>query len=129
MRQTKIIATVGPASQSPHVLDALIAAGADVFRLNFSHGNHQSHGAIYRDVRAAAQRAGRVIAIMQDLSGPKIRTGPLEGGHPLQLTAGDELRIGAGENPGRSGQPAARRRAMVRDADPRSSCRGGRPSE
>jgi pyruvate kinase len=118
MRQTKIIATVGPASQSPHVLDALIAAGADVFRLNFSHGNHQSHGAIYRDVRAAAQRAGRVIAIMQDLSGPKIRTGPLEGGHPLQLTAGDELRIGAGENPGRSGVVYTPYGELVRSAKP-----------
>lgn len=118
MRHTKIIATVGPASQSPQVLDALIAAGADIFRLNFSHGNHQSHAAVYRAVRAAAQRAGRVIAIMQDLSGPKIRTGPIEGGRPIPLVAGEELRIGAGEKAGRAGVIYTPYGELIRSAKP-----------
>jgi pyruvate kinase len=59
MRHTKIIATVGPASDSDTLLDALIAAGTDIFRLNFSHGTHDTHAATYRRIRAAAARAHR----------------------------------------------------------------------
>ncbi|MBI4485684.1 MAG: pyruvate kinase, partial [Acidobacteria bacterium] len=70
MRHTKIIATVGPASDTDAVLDALIAAGTDIFRLNFSHGTHQSQGASFARVRQAAARAGREVAILQDLGGP-----------------------------------------------------------
>ena len=100
MRQTKIIATVGPASDSDEVLDAIIAAGADIVRLNFSHGTHQSHGATYARVRAAAKRAKREVAVLQDLGGPKIRTGPVEGGRPITLKAGNVLVIATGEFPG-----------------------------
>ena len=103
MRQTKIIATVGPASDSDELLDALIAAGTDIVRLNFSHGTHASQGATFARVRAAAQRAGREVAILQDLGGPKIRTGLLEGGRHIQLEAGDELRIVTGDGVGRPG--------------------------
>jgi pyruvate kinase len=95
-RHTKIIATLGPASTVPAVLDALVARGVDVFRLNFSHGTHESQGRAYRAVRDAAARAGRHVAILQDLSGPKIRTGRLRGGQPIELHKGDELRIAAG---------------------------------
>src|SRR5437870_1887836 len=102
MRHTKIIATVGPASDSDAMLDRLIAAGTDIFRLNFSHGNHQSHGAAFARVRSAAQRAGREVAILQDLGGPKIRTGSLEGGRPIQVKAGDQLRIATGDFAGSS---------------------------
>src|SRR6188472_3738930 len=104
MRKTKIVATLGPASSSPDKLDALIAAGVDVFRLNFSHGTHETHAVTFRDVRAAAARAGRHVAILQDLSGPKIRTGKLSGGTPLELKAGDELRIGGGDAVGGAGR-------------------------
>ena len=104
MRHTKIVATLGPASSSPAVIDALIAAGVDVFRLNFSHGNHETHAATFAEVRRAAARAGRHVAILQDLSGPKIRTGKLAGGTPLELKAGDELRIGAGDAVGGAGR-------------------------
>jgi pyruvate kinase len=103
MRRTKIIATVGPASDSDGVLDALIEAGMDVARLNFSHGTHASHGATLTRIRDAARRAGRPVAILQDLSGPKIRTGRLEGGEPLTLEAGDTLRIVTGDEAGRPG--------------------------
>ena len=77
MRRTKIIATVGPASASPGTLEALIAAGMDVARLNFSHGTHQEHKILIRRIRAAARRQGRTVAILQDLAGPKIRIGNL----------------------------------------------------
>src|SRR5207249_1514273 len=100
MRHTKIIATLGPASSAPSTLDALIAAGADVFRLNFSHGTHETHGAMFEQVREAAGRAGRHVAILQDLSGPKIRTGPLTGGQPVTLAEGAELRVAAGDATG-----------------------------
>jgi pyruvate kinase len=99
MRQTKIIATVGPASDSDAVLDAIIAAGVDIVRLNFSHGTHETHAATFARVRNAAKRAGREVAILQDLGGPKIRTGPVEGGRPVHLEVGRTLRIATGEFP------------------------------
>jgi pyruvate kinase len=104
MRHTKIIATLGPASDSEHAIGELIAAGVDVFRLNFSHGTHESHAAAYGRVRNAAQRTGSTVAVMQDLSGPKIRTGALEGGRPLALHAGEELRIAVGDFVGSAGR-------------------------
>ena len=100
MRQTKIIATVGPASDSDAVLDQLVAAGVDIVRLNFSHGTHETHAATYARVRAAAKRAKREVAILQDLGGPKIRTGPVEGGRPIHLEPGRTLQITTGEFPG-----------------------------
>lgn len=103
MRKTKIIATVGPASNSDEVLDALIAAGVNIVRLNFSHGTHDSHATTFARVRAAAKRANREVAILQDLGGPKIRTGRLEGGRPIPLKVGDELRIVTGDIEGRPG--------------------------
>jgi pyruvate kinase len=104
MRHTKIIATVGPASDSDAILDALIAAGTDIFRLNFSHGTHDSHRAAFARVRAAAERAHREVAILQDLGGPKIRTGKLEGGRPLTVKAGDWLTIATGDFAGGPGR-------------------------
>ena len=104
MRHTKIIATVGPASESDGMLDALIAAGTDIFRLNFSHGTQQSQAATFARVRAAAQRARRVVAILQDLGGPKIRTGTIKGGKPIVVKPGDELVIATGDAPGEPGR-------------------------
>ena len=106
MRQTKIIATVGPASESDDVLRALIGAGVDVFRLNFSHGTHASHEAITGRIRRAAADAGRPVAVLQDLGGPKIRTGRLLDGKPLILRAGDALTIEVGDCPGEPGRVA-----------------------
>jgi pyruvate kinase len=114
MRQTKIIATVGPASDSAAVLDALIAAGIDIVRLNFSHGTHESQAATFARVREAATRAGREIAILQDLGGPKIRTGLLEGGRPLTLRTGDEIRIATGDAPGHDGLITTRFEGLAR---------------
>ena len=78
MRRTRIVCTLGPASASPAVLRTMIAAGMDVGRLNFSHGDHATHRQVAADVREAAEAAGRPIALLGDLQGPKIRTGPLE---------------------------------------------------
>ncbi len=106
MRQTKIIATVGPASEHDDVIRALIGAGVDVFRLNFSHGTHASHDAIAGRIRRAAADAGQPVAILQDLSGPKVRTGRLIDGRPLMLTAGEALTIEVGDFPGEPGRVA-----------------------
>ena len=118
MRQTKIIATLGPASSPPEVIDALLEAGVDIFRLNFSHGSHESHAEVYQRVRDAAARRGCVVAIMQDLSGPKIRTGPLAGGATLTLSEGQELRIAEGDEPGREGLIFTPYGELVRSAKP-----------
>jgi pyruvate kinase len=79
MRRTKIVATVGPASCDAATLERLIQAGVDVVRLNFSHGEHGEHLKVMGAVREIAGRLGKSIALLQDLSGPKIRTGRVEG--------------------------------------------------
>ena len=93
-RATKIVATLGPASSNPEILEAMIRAGVNVVRLNFSHGTAQDHIDRATMVRAAAQRAGTEVAIMADLQGPKIRVGKfaegkvmLENGAPFVLDA------------------------------------------
>ncbi len=93
-RATKIVATLGPASSDPALLEAMIRAGVNVVRLNFSHGKAQDHVDRARLVREASQRAGREVAIMADLQGPKIRVGKfaegkvmLEPGMPFVLDA------------------------------------------
>jgi pyruvate kinase len=118
MRRTKIVATVGPASRAPETLGALISAGVDVFRLNFSHGTHESHAEVYHAIRRVAADAGRVVAVMQDLSGPKIRTGPIAGGGPLRLIEGEELRIGPGDRPGEPGRVFTPFEALIESARP-----------
>jgi pyruvate kinase len=118
MRHTKIVATLGPASDSDAVLDELVLGGVDVFRLNFSHGTHATHAATYARVRAAADRAGRTTAVLQDLSGPKIRTGRLADGLPLALTAGDELRIVTGDFEGGPGRVSTTYAPLARAVQP-----------
>jgi pyruvate kinase len=102
MRRTKIIATLGPASATDTVIRELVTSGVDVFRLNFSHGTHAAHAASIEKVRAAARETGRVVALLQDLSGPKIRTGKLQGGEPAALTAGRSFTIAVGDFQGDS---------------------------
>jgi pyruvate kinase len=80
MRSTKIVATIGPACQELEVLTAMIVAGMDVARLNFAHGTPQQHAATAERIREAAERAGREVAILGDLPGPKLRIGPVAGG-------------------------------------------------
>ena len=86
-RRTRIVATIGPATESESQLDALINAGMNVARLNFSHGTHADHAQRIRAIRAAAARNGQSVAILQDLQGPKIRTGALRDGQSVMLEA------------------------------------------
>ncbi|HJU43730.1 MAG TPA: pyruvate kinase [Vicinamibacterales bacterium] len=104
MRHTKVVATLGPASREPQVLDALIAAGVDIFRFNFSHGTQGEHAALFRLVREACARADRHVAILQDLSGPKIRTGRLLESRPIPLKRGDALTVAIGDGVGAPGR-------------------------
>ncbi len=78
-KRTKIVATIGPASRDPKILRTLVCAGANVMRLNFSHGTHAEHGATIEAIRAVAEELAAPIAILQDLPGPKVRTGTLAG--------------------------------------------------
>src|SRR5687768_11732536 len=95
MRHTRIIATLGPASSTPETIQALVTGGVDIFRLNFSHGTRESHAALVQNVRAAARAAGRFVAILQDLPGPKVRIGTLQ--EPLLLLPGATLRLEHGD--------------------------------
>ncbi|HEU0052754.1 MAG TPA: pyruvate kinase [Longimicrobium sp.] len=88
-RRTKIVCTLGPASWSPERIDALIEAGMDVARINFSHGELERHAETIRNVREASARAGRPIAVLGDLQGPKIRVGVLS--RPVTLVPGDSV--------------------------------------
>lgn len=101
-RHTKIVATLGPSSSSPEVMQRLIAAGVDVVRLNFSHGTAQDHIDRAAMVRAAADNAGKAVAIMADLQGPKIRVGKFEGDKTVLKTGQrftlDGARTSLGDN-------------------------------
>src|SRR5215203_2529359 len=97
MRRTKIVATIGPASREPEVLVRMIEAGMDVARLNFSHGSAAEHAETAERVRDAANRAGRQVAILQDLPGPKLRIGALADGI-AELKPGDQVTFVCGEN-------------------------------
>src|SRR5919201_4259911 len=101
MRRTKIVATIGPASREPETLVRMVEAGMDVARLNYSHGTVEQHAETIRRVRDAAGRAGRPVAILQDLPGPKLRIGPLRE-DVVELTPGERLTFSSadGELPG-----------------------------
>jgi pyruvate kinase len=90
--KTKIVATLGPASESPEILAQMIQAGLAVARLNFSHGDFDYHGRLIRQVRAAARAAGRRVAILGDLPGPKLRIGELAS-EPIELQSGDPFTL------------------------------------
>jgi pyruvate kinase len=99
MRNAKILATVGPASREPAMLDALIAAGVDGFRVNFSHGLADEHRATVANIRDASKRAGKHVAILGDLSGPKIRCGTFASG-PVTLADGQTFTLTTRAVPG-----------------------------
>ena len=90
--RTKIVATLGPSSNDIATIEALIQAGADVFRLNMSHGTHDSHAAAYKHIRAAAGKLEKPIAVLADLCGPKIRVGVFPEGR-IELAAGETVTV------------------------------------
>ncbi len=91
-RKAKIVATLGPASSTPEQISALFHAGADVFRLNFSHGAHEDHKARYDAIRAVEEKADRPIGVLMDLQGPKLRVGAFADG-PVDLKTGGTFRF------------------------------------
>jgi len=90
---TKIVATVGPATEDDASLSRLMSAGVSMFRLNFSHGDQVRHEEVYERIRRISAGSQRPIAILQDLQGPKLRVGDLKDGQPVELQAGDEFAI------------------------------------
>jgi len=98
-RKTKIIATLGPACESAEAVRALVDAGMDVARLNFSHGDHETHRRFAGWVRAAAEATGRAVTLLQDVQGPKIRVGTFRDGH-LVLDEGEQVTLYSGHGQG-----------------------------
>jgi pyruvate kinase len=99
-RKAKIVCTIGPATSSPRMIDALLRRGMDVARLNFSHGTHEDHAKVVEAIRAASGRQQKAVAVLADLAGPKIRTGKLAGGTPVLLRAGQRFTITAAKREG-----------------------------
>jgi pyruvate kinase len=93
MRKTKIVCTLGPASQSPEIIDALLVAGMDVARINMSHGTQAGHAQVIKRLRTASAKLGKHLSILLDLQGPKIRVGKMKDGK-IHLRNGDKLIIG-----------------------------------
>lgn len=119
-RRTKIVATQGPATSTPEVLDAMIAAGVDVFRLNFSHGTHESHAESYRRIREAIARSGRNVAILGDLCGPKIRVGHFENGS-IEIAEGTQVTLTVRKVQGHEGLIPSEYEGLARDVKPGDS--------
>jgi pyruvate kinase len=101
--KTKIVCTIGPASESPDVMEKMIRAGMNIARLNFSHGDLDSHRVVVRNLRSAARSAGKRLAIMGDLSGPKMRIGRIKE-EPVELKPGDSFVLTTDDIVGDSGR-------------------------
>ena len=102
MRRTKIVATLGPVTESSEKITELIKAGVDVFRLNFSHGDHASHEKLFHNIRNASKKLQMPVAILQDISGPKVRIGLVK--KTLNLQVGDTLSLIKGDADGSNNQ-------------------------
>jgi pyruvate kinase len=120
MRQhrTKIVCTLGPASSSEEQIEALMCAGMDVARINFSHGARSEHALLIQRVRAVAERLDRPVAILQDLQGPKIRTGTLENGASVVLREGQTFTLTTRLVPGTAEIVSTTYEALPRDVNP-----------
>ncbi|HET7890018.1 MAG TPA: pyruvate kinase, partial [Candidatus Sulfotelmatobacter sp.] len=99
-RRAKIICTIGPACNTEAAMRELLRIGMDIARLNFSHGTHEEHAQNIQRLRRAAEREGRTLCILQDLQGPKIRTGQLERHEPVLLKSGSVVTITPQDVPG-----------------------------
>jgi pyruvate kinase len=98
--RTKIVATLGPASSSAAILRQLIREGVDVFRLNFSHGSHAQFAEVAPLIRRLADKEGRAVALLQDIQGPRLRTGRLAEGRPVELKTGQKLSVASEDSAG-----------------------------
>ena len=118
MRRARILATIGPASREPVVLEALLAAGINGVRINMSHGTQDEHAENIRRARLAAANMKRPLAVLVDLSGPKIRTGVLKGGQPVQLEANSLFTITTRSVAGDAREVSTNYASMARDVKP-----------
>lgn len=116
-RRTKIVATLGPASSEPAMIEKLIETGVNVFRLNFSHGDHETHRANYERVRAAADKLKEPVAVLGDLCGPKIRVGKFAGGK-IELETGSTVTVTTRDVPGEPGLIPSQYDALAKDVRP-----------
>jgi pyruvate kinase len=116
VRRTKIVATLGPATSSEESVGALIRVGVDVTRFNFSHGDHHMHARNAEIVRSVAKELGRNVAVMQDLQGPKIRTGEVEGG--TRLVEGNRVVIAPGDFVGDASRLSTSYERLAEDVRP-----------
>lgn len=116
-RRTKIIATLGPASKSEAKIAQLIDKGANVFRLNMSHGTHDEHRAMAEKIRKIAQRKKKYIAILMDLCGPKIRVGMFEN-DVIEITDGEQVTVSCTETMGRTGLIPSQYKKLYKDVKP-----------
>ncbi len=113
-RRTKIVATLGPSSNDPEIIEQLITAGVNVFRLNMSHGTHESHHENYQCVRKIANKIDKPVGIMADLCGPKIRVGTFRDGH-IELKKGDSVIVTTRNITGKPGLIPSQYRALSDD--------------
>src|SRR5919205_1016006 len=118
MRKAKILATLGPASREPATIEALLAAGANAVRINMSHGMQEEHAETIRRARAAADRMKRPLAVLVDLSGPKIRTGVLQGGQAVMLEEGALFTITTRSVAGDAKEVSTNYAGLARDVRP-----------
>ena len=114
-RSAKIVCTLGPASNSPEMIERLMQAGMDVARLNFSHGTHEDHARTIKRVREASAHLSKPIGILADLQGPKIRTGTLKDKQPVQLVTGQRFTISIHSMAGTSDGVSTTYKRMARD--------------
>jgi pyruvate kinase len=117
-RRAKIVCTIGPASESEEAMRDLMLAGMDVARLNFSHGTHDEHRERIQRLRAVAAQLGKPICLLQDLQGPKIRTGKLKDHLPVTLSAGQTLTITSSDIAGSSEVMATTYKGLSNDVKP-----------
>src|SRR2546421_481323 len=117
-RRAKIVCTLGPSSSSESALRDLMGLGMDVARLNFSHGTHEEHARMIDRMRKVAEREGRTICILQDLQGPKIRTGRLKYRTPVALKSGSHITITPRDIPGTSSLIATTFKTLAQQVEP-----------
>jgi len=116
-RRAKIVCTLGPATATPEKMRALVDAGMDVARMNFSHGSHGDHKQVYDLIRDAAAASGRAVGILADLQGPKIRLGTFAGG-PVEWQNGDIVRITVEDVAGTHDRVSTTYKGLAKDAKP-----------
>ena len=115
--KTKIVCTIGPASESPEVIEQMIRAGMNIARLNFSHGSFDSHRKVIHNLRSAARNVGKRLALMADLSGPKMRIGMLAA-EPVDLKPGDSFTLTTNDIVGDAGRASVTFKSLPQAVKP-----------